>query len=82
MVLGMVMKEWLAVIEQDHEAAVARLNRALNLKGDAMLDPNVPPHTFVGDIDNVSPVKPGLVNLISLQKQCYERYECGGKKNN
>ena len=54
MVFVMVMNEWLAVIEQDHEAAVARLNRALNLKGDAMLDPNVPPHTYVGDIDNVS----------------------------
>lgn len=51
----MVMNEWLAVIGQDHEAAVTRLNRLLNLKGDTLLDPTVPPHTFVGDIDNVLP---------------------------
>lgn len=38
----MVMDEWLEVIEQDHEAAVNRLNQSLNLKGDALLDPNVP----------------------------------------
>ncbi|MBL6884112.1 MAG: hypothetical protein ISR21_00270 [Candidatus Poseidoniaceae archaeon] len=56
MVLGMVMDEWLEVIEQDHEAAVNRLNQSLNLKGDALLDPNVPPHTYVGDIDSVPPV--------------------------
>ena len=55
MVLGMVMNEWLAVIEQDHEKAVNRLNKALNLKGDALLDSGVPPHTYVGDINNVSP---------------------------
>jgi hypothetical protein len=51
----MIHDEWLSVIDRDHEAAVSRLNAALGLSGDSLLDPIVPPHTYVGDIENMVP---------------------------
>lgn len=75
MVLGMVMDEWLEVIEQDHEAAVNRLNQSLNLKGDALLDPNVPPHTYVGDIDSVPPGECVLLLGINPKRNFDENFQ-------
>jgi hypothetical protein len=51
----MVRNEWLSVIQLDHEAAVSRLNSALGLQGDSLLDPVVPPHTYVGNIEDMVP---------------------------
>ncbi len=45
----------LNVLTREHVSDVERLNKLLNLSGDSLLDPNVPPHTFVGDIDNLIP---------------------------
>jgi hypothetical protein len=75
MVLEMVMDEWLTVIEQEHEVAVARLNQSLNLKGDSLLDPNVPPHTYVGDIDNVSPSECILLLGINPKRNFDENFQ-------
>lgn len=51
----MVFAEWLNVIDRDHASDVHRINAALKLVGDSLLDPGVPPHTYVGDIENVQP---------------------------
>ncbi|RJV01441.1 MAG: hypothetical protein DWC06_02520 [Candidatus Poseidoniales archaeon] len=42
--------EWITVLARDHQSDVLRLNDSLKLRGDSLLDPEVPPHTFVGDI--------------------------------
>ena len=47
--------EWRSVLDRDYESDVHRLNQNLKLKGDSLLDASVPPHTFVGNIDEMVP---------------------------
>ena len=47
--------EILAVIDRDHEQDIERLNQSLKLKGEARFVSHVPPHTFVGNLNEMEP---------------------------
>lgn len=48
-----MLDEFFDVVTRDHFADISRLNTALRLKGEGALVSHVPPHTFVGDINNM-----------------------------
>tara|TARA_B100000686_G_C16673215_1_gene907656 strand:+ start:366 stop:1295 length:930 start_codon:yes stop_codon:yes gene_type:complete len=50
---GVIVDEFLGVVNRDYRADVTRLNASLRLKDEGELAPHVPPHTFVGDINNM-----------------------------
>lgn len=71
----MVIDEFIAVIDRDYQSDTDRLNESLKLKGDSLLDPTVPPHTFVGDLDGMKPNDCILLLGINPKRNFDEKFQ-------
>ena len=84
-----ISDEFLAVVDSNFSVDVSRINSELNLTGQGMLVDHVPPHTFVGNIDNMESddcvlvigINPFLSNTprfqksnIDLPRRCLTKY--------